>query len=64
MEHQKGYIFMYFKLQLQCYTHLHQTQMAQQYRSYQKMKFIQTQVTLSQYGGSFKFCVKGHSYVL
>ena len=55
---------MYFNLQLQCYTHLYQTQIAQQYRSLQRMKCIQTQVTLSQCGGRFKFCVGGHSYAL
>jgi len=64
MEHQYGYIFMYFNLQLQCYTHLYQTQIAQQYGFLQRMKFMQIQVTLSQCGGSFKFFVGGHSYVL
>jgi len=64
MEHQYGYIFMYFKLQLQCYTHLHQTKITQQYRFLQRMKFIQTQVILSQCGDSFKFCIGGRSYVL
>jgi hypothetical protein len=60
MEHQYGYIFMYFNLQL----HLYQTQIAQRYWFLQRMKFIHTQVTLSQCGGSFKFCVGGRSCVL